>query len=274
MMRKTLSTVALAVGIAGAAAACTTTSGSLDRGITYYRDGQYLFAADEFNDAVRDNPRWAAAYVNRGVTRMRLGAVNRAIEDYNTALALTPDDPEIYFDRGNALVAAGQYLPAVGDYSRAVELSPTFSRAWFNRGSAQAMAGRYDLAMTDWQHAIDIEGDPWARGAMIRTARLDGRPPVAVVGVPTTATTVAPPPSPGLASASVPLPPTIAAAPAPAASPGAIDARSLAIRGLSREIDGDHVGALNDLRAALAIEPDPERHRSLELLLRKLEANP
>ena len=274
MMRKTLSTVALALTIVGAAAACTTTSDSLDRGITYYRDGQYLFAVDEFNDAVRDNPRWATAYVNRGVTRMRLGAIDRAIADYNTALALTPDDPEIYFDRGNALVAAGQYGPAVGDFTRAVELSPTYSRAWFNRGSAQAMVGRYDLAMADWRHAIDIEGDPWARGAMVRTAGLDGRPSVSAAGVPTTATTVAPPPSPGLASAGVPLPSTVVVSPAPAASPRAIDARSLAIRGLSREIDGDHAGAVSDLRGALAIEPDPERHRSLELLLRKLEANP
>jgi hypothetical protein len=72
----------------------------------------------------------------------------------------------------------------------------------------------------------------------------------------------------------VPLPSTVVVSPVPAASPRAIDARSLAIRGLSREIDGDHAGAVSDLRGALAIEPDPERHRSLELLLRKLEANP
>jgi hypothetical protein len=53
-----------------------------------------------------------------------------------------------------------------------------------------------------------------------------------------------------------------------------IDARALAIRAISREVDGDHDGALRDLRAALAAEPDPERHRSLDQLLRKLEAAP
>lgn len=274
MMRKTLTSLLLACALAATTAGCTTTSDSLSRGITYYHEGQYLFAADEFGDAVRDNPHWATPYVNRGIARMRLGAVNGAISDYNRALELTPDDPEIYFNRGNALVAAGQYGLAVGDFTRAIEIAPAYARAWFNRGSAQAAAGRLDLALQDWRHAVDVEGDPWARGAMRRSARLDGRPVVAVAGVPATATTVAPPPSPGLSGAGVPLPGAIVSPVAPAASPGAIDARTLAIRGLSREIDGDHAGALRDLRAARAAEPDPERQRSLDLLLRKLEATP
>jgi TPR repeat len=274
MMRKTLTTAALAGALVLAAAACTATSTALDRGIAHYQDGLYLFAADDFNEAVRDNPRWATAYVNRGITRVRLGALNGAIEDYNRALELEPDDPAVYFDRGNALVAAGQYGPAIGDFTRAVELSPVFAKAWFNRGSARALAGQYDLAMQDWRHAIDVEGDPWARGAMRRSAGLDGGRPRSVAGVPTTESTVAPPPGPDLAIAAVPLPPVVALPPAPAASPVSIDARALAIRAISREVDGDHEGALQDLRAALAAEPDPERHRSLEQLLRKLEATP
>jgi hypothetical protein len=42
-------------------------------------------------------------------------------------------------------------------------------------------------------------------------------------------------------------------------------------RAVGRELDGDHAGALEDVRAALALETDPERRASLQGLLRSLE---
>ena len=252
MMPKTLSTVALG-SVLAVAAGCMPTTTSLDRGIEYYRDGQYSYAAAEFHQAVSQNPTWAAPYVNRGAARVRLGRLDTAIDDYNHALAIDPNDPAVYFNRGNALVAARQYGLAIEDFTRAVELSPAFAKAWFNRGSARALAGQREPAMQDWLHAIDLEGDPWARAAMRRSAGLE--PSTAVSSL---ATRPATPPTARAASPS---------------SPASVDARTLAIRAISREIDGDHEGALADLRAALAIEQDPARRQSLEELLRKLEAS-
>jgi tetratricopeptide (TPR) repeat protein len=275
MMRKTLTTGAL-VALVALAPACASTPTAMERGLAFHRDGQYLFAADEFTEATRLRPTSVAAYVNRGVARVRLGQLTAAIDDYNRALALDPRDPAIYFNRGNALVAAGHYGAAVQDFTRAVELAPAFARAWFNRGSARALAGETESAMTDWLHAVELEGDPWASAAMRRSAGLEPGTAVTAIGTPTTTATVAPPPSPGMATAAVPLPPpaALAATPpaaAPAASPGPIDARTLAMRAISRELDGDHEGALRDLRAALALEQDPARRQSLEALLRRLD---
>jgi len=280
-MRKGLTM--LVVGCFAAAAGCASNLSALDRGIAHYRSGQYFFAVDDFNEAVRESPKSVAAYVNRGITRVRLGDVNGAIEDYNRAIELAPGDPEVYFARGNALVAAGQYVTAVDDYTRAVELSPRFARAWFNRGTARSMSGQADAAMKDWLHAIEVEADPWARSAMRRSAGLEVQPVVAVaapIGQPTTAGTVAPAPPPGMKTDGVPLQPpaTIAALPpaSPAASPPpsarGVDARALATRAISRELDGDHDGALADLRVALTMEPDPARREHIQGLLRLLES--
>jgi tetratricopeptide (TPR) repeat protein len=203
---------------------------------------------------------------------VRLGRLDTAIDDYNRAITLDPNDPAIYYNRGNALVAARQYGPAIEDFTRAVELSPTFAKAWFNRGSARALAGQREPAMQDWLHAIDLEADPWARATMRRSAGLEPSTAVSSLGTRTTAPTVAPPPSPAGAPAAVPLPPPTAPPPAALTTPASIDARALAIRAISREVDGDHEGALTDLRAALAIERDPARRQSLEELLRKLQA--
>jgi tetratricopeptide (TPR) repeat protein len=273
MMRK--KSVIGALGCAAVVAAgCATTPTALERGIGYYHEGHYLFAADEFSEAIRLDPNLASAYVNRGVARVRLGRLTAAIEDYNRALALQPDDAATYFNRGNALVAAGHPVPAIADFTRAVELSPVFAKAWFNRGSARALAGQTDGAMLDWLHAIEVESDPWSRAGMRRSAGLEPGSAVTSEGTPTTAATVAPPPAPGTATAAVPVLPPGTPAGTPAASPPSpeSDARALAIRAFSREVDGDREGALRDLRAALAVETDPARRRSLEALLRRLDA--
>ncbi|HEU5322992.1 MAG TPA: tetratricopeptide repeat protein, partial [Methylomirabilota bacterium] len=88
-------------------------------GIAFYGNGEYLFALDAFNAAVRESPRSAAAWNNRAIARVRLGRLEDAIRDYNRAILLAPRDPEIHFNRGNALVAAGQYGAAVADFTRA-----------------------------------------------------------------------------------------------------------------------------------------------------------
>jgi hypothetical protein len=50
-----------------------------------------------------------------------------------------------------------------------------------------------------------------------------------------------------------------------------IDARALASRAITRELDGDHAGALADLRAAIAMETDVRRRDSMANLLRLLD---
>jgi hypothetical protein len=52
-----------------------------------------------------------------------------------------------------------------------------------------------------------------------------------------------------------------------------LDSKALAARGLEKELKGDHDGALADLRAALVVEPDPERRQGIRNLLQLLGAS-
>lgn len=265
-----------------ALAACVTGAPQGEQGRVFYESGNYLSAADAFSEDIRRHPRSAAAWNNRAVARVRLGDLNGAVRDYNRAIELAPTDGELYFNRGNALVAAGQYREAILDYDRAIQLVPSYARAIFNRGTAYALAGQPDAARRDWRAAIQLEGDPYVKSAMLRNAGLDTRTaavtPVAVpAGQPTTAATIAPPPPPGT-QPGVPQPSTPATAafpnvPAsqPAASPMAIDARALTTRAISRELDGDRAGALADLNAAVALEPDTARREAIVRLIRFLD---
>jgi tetratricopeptide (TPR) repeat protein len=290
-MKRMLSASLGLITVAGLLVGCGVASESMERGIAYYHDRQYVSAADAFSDALVDDPTSAAAWNNRGAARLRFGETNRAIADFNRALELSPRDADIYYNRANALVEAGQYQDAIADYTRAAELKPGLAETIFNRGTAYARLGQRDAAQADWARAIALESDSWTRSAMQRNAALDGAPAVVTVVTPDQRpANVASAPAPGTGPATVPIartPSPIVATPPvppaaspqvmvapvqPSASPQAMDARALASRAIGRELDGDHGGAMQDLRAALALEPDAGRQASIVRLMRLLDA--
>ncbi|MBI3635171.1 MAG: tetratricopeptide repeat protein [Candidatus Rokubacteria bacterium] len=235
---------------------------AIRRGVAFYQEGRYDSALAEFNVAIGrlgSDADFAMAYNDRGIVRQRLGDTKGAAEDYTQAMAYVPGDASLWFHRGNAYTVSGLYVNAIADYTRAVELRPTYTEALFNRGTARLRIGDVEGARSDWRHAIEIEPDPFKRQAMERSSGLGrgiGAPP-------------APSDAPG---AVVPAPPSASVdAPAPPAA-AALDARALATRAIAKDLDGDHVGALQDLRAALAMETDPARRANLEGLLRRLDS--
>jgi tetratricopeptide (TPR) repeat protein len=179
------------------------------------------------------------------------GEYQQAIEAYDRVLAENPQDYYAYGQRGECYRMLSRYDEAIADFTRAIELSPGYARAYFNRGTARARAGDQAGAALDWRAAIEGERDPWARAAMERSAGTESAPAAAV----------------SLAQATTPVPPV---APMPARD---MDARSLANRAISREIDGDHPGALADLSAAIVKESDPARRAGMEHLLQLLQSS-
>jgi tetratricopeptide (TPR) repeat protein len=293
-MNRTLSATLALATLGVVVVGCAAPMPSMQRGAEAYRAGEYMTAVDAFTDAIAAHPRAAAAWNDRAAARVRLGDVNGALADYNRAVALAPNDAEIYYNRGNAYVAAALYQEAIADFTRATELNPGYARAVFNRGTAYSLLGQRDAALTEWNRAIALETDPWTKGAMRRSAGLEASPVVAVTVPEIPQPAVAPAPAPGMRAASPPRPVTPAplaevqppvppspppvvmmtppaAASMPAASPQALDARALASRAITRELDGDHAGAMQDLTAAMQLEPDAQRRAALANLMRLLD---
>lgn len=243
--------LALLIPAAFLLAACTTQMTAFDEGIRLYREGSYAAARDAFDTAARANPRSATSINNRGVARARLGDLDGATADYTEAMRLVPSDAEFVFNRGNAYAAGGNYPAAINDFSAAVTLSPGYAQAYFNRGTVRAAVGDTAGAVTDWQWAVDVERDPWTKAAMRRGAGLDY---------------IAALPGP---SRQVMVNPSAAAAVRPA--PEALDVRAYVARAMTREVEGDRLGAIADLRAAVMMETDVTRRERIDRLLRNLE---
>ena len=277
--------------------ACAVSS-PFQRGVAAYREGRYTVAVAAFDQAIRSDPNSPPAFSNRGAARVRLGEIAGALADYDRAIQLAPGDSELYFNRGNASVAAGEPERAVSDFTRAIELDGLNAKAYYNRGTARMLAGD-PRGREDRLKALEVEIDPWMKADMRRRLGLalphaDGSAarapepngPPASTGPPA-ATSPAPPPAPAPAVKSPPkevvaVPPsaeTLSVADTqPEARPGRtavnLDAKALAVRGLARELDGDHVGAVADLRAALALERDEGRRAGLRNLLQLLTEPP
>jgi tetratricopeptide (TPR) repeat protein len=229
-----------------AATACSTTVTPLERGITFSQRGQDAAALAAFDEAIRHSPESAPAYASRGMVRARLGDVDGAIADYNRAHEFGAPTDEVLFSRCQALVSKHDYQGAIADCTAVLAENPSHAGASFTRGNARWLAGDADQARADWVRAIEVEPDSRQKARM--RAAIDSLPPL-------TAARPASSGEPGVASEAVLRP---------------LDSRALAARGLDRELKGDRLGAIADLRAALAGEADPEQQQGLRNLLQLL----
>jgi tetratricopeptide (TPR) repeat protein/S1-C subfamily serine protease len=128
-----------------------------NRGIAYNELGQYGRAIQDYDEAIRLDPQYANAYTNRGNAYNELGQYQSAIRDYDEAIRLDPQHFGAYNNRGIAYVNLGQYGRAIQDYDEAIRLDPQNAYAYNNRGIAYANLGHYELAIQDYDEAIGLD---------------------------------------------------------------------------------------------------------------------
>ena len=64
-----------------------------NRGLSYYKSGQYDLAITDYSKALSHDPQLAYAYFSRGLSYYKRGENELALADYNKALELDPQDP-------------------------------------------------------------------------------------------------------------------------------------------------------------------------------------
>src|SRR2546428_684686 len=178
---------------------------------------------------------------DRGLANLRAGRYAEAKAAFDEAL---PASAAALATRGVARARLGDLDGAIDDYTRALDLAPGDGDILFDRGNAWAAKGEYHRAMADFRRAA--EADPRRAQALFRNAAIELQREPSVTAAPAVA--MVPPAAPEL------------------------DARALGSRALTRELQGDHAGALEDLRAAIVRETDPERLTGLRNLLLLLES--
>jgi tetratricopeptide (TPR) repeat protein len=129
----------------------------INRGIAYYKKGQYDQATSDYDKALEINPRSAGAFYNRGLVYGKIkGQYDQAISDFTKALEINPRDAEAYVNRGNTYYLRNQYDQAISDYDKALEINPRSAGAIYDRGLAHYFKKEYDKSWDDIKKAQDL----------------------------------------------------------------------------------------------------------------------
>jgi tetratricopeptide (TPR) repeat protein len=73
------------------------------------------------------DPTYPSAYNNRGIAWYRRGDFDRAIADHDEAIQLDPKDAQAYYDRGMAWEKKRRLREALADFKMHSQLAPSDS---------------------------------------------------------------------------------------------------------------------------------------------------
>jgi tetratricopeptide (TPR) repeat protein len=125
--------VLAALPAVGAGSAKQAVRKDTDPSITIYNQGVELMLAKrfpeaqaKFEQAVKENPRFAEAHNNLGYTLRKQGAANyqKSLEHYNTAIELKPKLADAYMYRGVLYTEMGRKVDAQADLAALQKLNP------------------------------------------------------------------------------------------------------------------------------------------------------
>ena len=121
----------------GAGSAKQTVRKDSDPSITIYNQGVELMLAKrfpeaqaKFEQAIKENPRFAEAHNNLGYTLRKQGPANyqKSLEHYNTAIELNPTLSEAYMYRGVLYTEMGRESDAQADLATLQMLNPQLAK--------------------------------------------------------------------------------------------------------------------------------------------------
>ena len=122
-----------------------------------YTSQKYQEAVDNFNLAIKANPKYQIAFKGKGMALLYLGQYEKAIEAYNTAINLNPKDAEAYVLKAGALKYLGKYADIITVSDMAIKINPKYVLAYFTKGEGLNVLGRYDEASACFNKAAALD---------------------------------------------------------------------------------------------------------------------
>jgi tetratricopeptide (TPR) repeat protein len=83
----------------------------------------------DYDDAIRLNPNYIAAFYNRGLLFDEKKEYERAIDDFNVVLKIDPRNPLVLFRRGEAFLKKGNVGAGNADIVAAKAIKPDIAEA-------------------------------------------------------------------------------------------------------------------------------------------------
>ena len=128
--------------------------------------GELKTALVNYSLAIEISPESSASiYADRGAAYLLLSEYSKALNDFNTALKLNPRHANAHFKRGLIYAKLGKagnkssFIKAVNDYTLAIETDPNFADAFHARAISNYQQGYYKEAERDYLTTIKLLPD-------------------------------------------------------------------------------------------------------------------
>ncbi len=128
-------------------------------GVSLMLTKKYAKAISSFEQAVKEEPKFAEAFFHIGYCHDELGDHQEAVSAFKKAISLKPNFVEAHYNLGIALDGLNQFQESIEAYRRASVLKPDFFEAFFNLGVAFGKVNRVQDAVNAFKQAIKISPD-------------------------------------------------------------------------------------------------------------------
>ena len=158
-----------------------------------YQKGRQALQRDDlmnaiaaFSEAIRLEPKFAAAYGWRGVCYLRKGDRQTALADLDEAISLNGDDPEPRLCRAEVLIRENKHLEAITECEAVLQLDGKRVEAYFLKGRCQAALRRWHDATATYTDLIRINPKNAAAYARVprHTTKRQHRRPISATRMP------------------------------------------------------------------------------------------
>jgi len=127
-----------------------------NRGVALAALGWLDEALASYDAALAANPKFAAGWDNRGNVLRQLGRLDRALESYDRALMLAPDAVRAHYNRGVVLSDLKRPAEALPSFEKAIAGAQDFAEAWLSRGLALIALERHSEALQSFDKALAL----------------------------------------------------------------------------------------------------------------------
>ncbi len=112
-----------------------------------------------YAEALKLDPKKAAAYTNLGVVYYQQGKLDDAVTQLNKALEIDPQDAETHYMLGAAYVQQNNLAGAEKAFKQALAVKPELGQAYIGLGNVYLMTKQIDQAATALQKATELQPD-------------------------------------------------------------------------------------------------------------------
>ena len=122
-----------------------------------FNETAYGEAIEEYSEAIKLFPKYAAAYNGRGQSYAKRNEWNEALEDFNNAIGLNPNEVDFYLGRAMMHFMLSDDNLALADYNTVIHIAPKSAKAYNERSMFYMAIGEKEKGLADEAKAKELE---------------------------------------------------------------------------------------------------------------------